>query len=234
MLWGFATLNGWKHSVLAGEGLWRWRLQFFKDHNTFSGFDATLRKAVQWLALREDKSRFRIRTKAKFASDQNVRFFAEVYDQALEPLPNQQIALELTHESEANYRFFFNESGQGYSLDAGLLPQGIYQWKATWEGQSEVKPRTGSIQVISSKQEISDLRTRMPMLQTLSLSTGGKMLAFADTEGLERALAENPKSATVLRKELQLDPLLDTLWWFLIIAGLLIAEWVLRKYFGRI
>lgn len=234
LLWGFASLNDWKHAVLAGEGLWRWRLHYYKNHNSFSGFDATLRKAVQWLALREDKSRFRVRTKAKFASDQNVRFFAEVYDEALEPLPNQQMALELTHESGANYSFYFNASAQGYSLDAGLLPQGIYQWKAIWEGQAEVKPRTGSIQVISSKQEISDLRTRLQVLQTLSQSTGGKMLAFGDTKGLEQLLSETPSSATVIRKELQLDPLLDALWWLLLIAGLLLAEWVLRKYFGRI
>jgi hypothetical protein len=60
--------QGERHfATICGEGLWRWRLADHQQNSTTSHFDRLVHKLVQFLALKVDKSRFRVSHQPEFA-----------------------------------------------------------------------------------------------------------------------------------------------------------------------
>ncbi|MDO8969158.1 MAG: hypothetical protein Q7U74_00630, partial [Saprospiraceae bacterium] len=52
--------NGIKTGILLGEGLWRWRLFDYLQHQNHEIFDELVGKTVQYLSIKEDKRKFRV------------------------------------------------------------------------------------------------------------------------------------------------------------------------------
>jgi len=59
-LWLLGESDGTKVGVIAGEGLWKWRLFDFMQHRNHEVFDELMMKSIQYLSVKEDKRRFRI------------------------------------------------------------------------------------------------------------------------------------------------------------------------------
>ena len=71
--------NGVKNAYFIGEGLWRWRLHEFAQHENSDGIDELIQKTVRYITTKKDKRQLRVNpTKEEFFSDESVLFDVEV------------------------------------------------------------------------------------------------------------------------------------------------------------
>ena len=59
-LLGFYKRATTRHAILAGEGLWRWRMYNYAQKNNFTDFDHFIAQILQYLSSQEDKRKFRV------------------------------------------------------------------------------------------------------------------------------------------------------------------------------
>src|SRR5690606_27280055 len=130
----FAEDHQRKIAVLAGEGIWRWRLEDFQENSSHEAVDELLIKTVQFLSVRDDKRKFRAYP-AKNAFDENepVILNAELYNDAFELVNTPDVHVSIKNTEGKSYSFVFSRTANAYILDAGVLPSGSYSYSATTE-----------------------------------------------------------------------------------------------------
>lgn len=79
-------VNGTRTGVFLGEGIWKWRLFDFLQHENHDIFDELFGKTVQYLSLKEDKRKFRVTLDKNIYAEKNapVQFAAELYNDNFE------------------------------------------------------------------------------------------------------------------------------------------------------
>ena len=115
-----------KVGVVSGEGIWRWRLHDFMSNENQNAFDELVNKTVQFLAVKEDKSKFRVFTENNYFENQEVQFRAELYNQSYELVNEPEIKLNVKDAEGKEFKFLFNRTMQAYVLNAGRFPAGQY------------------------------------------------------------------------------------------------------------
>ncbi len=130
------------------------------------------------------------------------------------------------------YEFEFSAIGEAYTLNAGSLRPGLYEYTATAGSGIDMLTQRGSFVVTALNLEDINTVANHQILNRLSYLTGGKSISPAETASLAELISsrEDMKPVTYTRKRytdlLNFYPLL------LLIIGLLGAEWFLRKYHG--
>src|SRR5690606_25543944 len=97
-LFTFQAQTARRTAITCGEGLWRWRLADMQQNNTNAHFDKLVQKTVQLLALKQDKSRFRVRSEREFQQNEKVTLDAELYNASFEPVNTAEATINLTNE----------------------------------------------------------------------------------------------------------------------------------------
>ncbi|MCK9424347.1 MAG: hypothetical protein M0Q38_17320, partial [Bacteroidales bacterium] len=69
-----------KIGVITGENIWRWRIADFIKVQDHTAFDRLINKIVHYMAVKEDKSFFRIRIDNKIDEIESVEIEADVYN----------------------------------------------------------------------------------------------------------------------------------------------------------
>ncbi|NNE30447.1 MAG: hypothetical protein HKN16_12485, partial [Saprospiraceae bacterium] len=142
--------NGTKKGVLAGEGLWRWRLFDYIQNQNHDLFREFTTKLVQYLSTKEDKRKFRISLpKNIFKENETVIIDAELYNNAYELVNIPEASILLRDGTGKEYNFTFSKTNKAYRLNAGVLPVGNYRFTArtnysgeslSFNGQFSVQP----------------------------------------------------------------------------------------------
>lgn len=225
--------NGIKTGVFLAEGLWRWRLFDYLQHQNNAIFDALVGKTVQYLSVKEDKRKFRInQDKNIFNENEPVTFGAELYDDNYELTNTPDVTMSIRNHDGKEFTYTFNKLGKAYSLNAGILPVGAYTYKAsvvfngkslTFEGKFSVKP----IQL-----ELFETTANHSLLRNLSAKFGGEMLYPAQLASIADKIKANQTVKPVIYQSTSTNPLINLKWIFALLALLLSAEWFLRRYFG--
>jgi len=107
--------------IVSGEGLWRWRLSDYALNNNHQAFSEIINKILQYLAVKENKSRFRIYNRNSFLENERIVFDAEVYNSSYELVNEPEIELIISDENGNQFPFVFNRSGQSYVLAFDIL-----------------------------------------------------------------------------------------------------------------
>ncbi len=225
--------NGVKTGLFLGEGLWRWRLFDFLQHQNHDIFDELLGKTVQYLSLKEDKRKFRVNLdKNIFNENEPVTFGAELYNDNYELTNDPDVALSIRNRDGKEFTYTFNKLGKAYSLNAGILPVGAYSFKATttFNGQNLVYEGRFSVQPIQL--ELFETTANHGVLRQLSAKYGGKTVLPAALASIADKIKANQTVKPVIYQTTKTNPLINLKWIFALLAGLLAAEWFLRRYFG--
>jgi len=91
-------MQGHKMAILAGEGLYKWRLYDFAKSGHHDHFDEWVQGVVRYLAVKEDKSRFRVRiAQAHIDEGEEIRFIAERYNASMQRDNQEDVSLILRH-----------------------------------------------------------------------------------------------------------------------------------------
>lgn len=225
--------NGIKCGVLLAEGLWRWRLFDFLQHNNHEIFDELLGKTVQYLSLKEDKRKFRVNLdKNIFNENEPVVFGAELYNDNYELVNDPDVSLSIRNREGREFTYTFNKLGKGYTLNAGILPVGSYTYRAavTFNGQALSYEGRFSVQPI--EMELFETTANHASLRQLSQKFGGVTVGKDDMAMVADLIKNNQTVKPVIYQTSQTNPLINLKWIFALLALLLSAEWFMRRYFG--
>lgn len=231
-LWAFAEKGQQKTGIIAGEGLWRWRLRDMADHGNTRGFDKLVEKSVQYLSVREDKSRFRVEGQKEYRENEAIVFTAELYDKSYELTNDAEVRMEIRNEEGKSYPFSFSRTSQGYRLDAGSLPIGEYNYeaKASMEGDSLVDQ--GRFTVTPVDIERSRTVADHGLLYDMARESGGMVFYPDEMEAISDSIEASGKAKPVRYRQESMTDLIAWKWLFLALLLLMSIEWVVRKRMG--
>ncbi len=231
-LWAFNETEGVRTAVITGEGFWRWRLYDFKEHGNFNVTNELMTKTIQYLLVKQNKSRFRIDAKNTYNENEEIIMTAEVFDENFELSDKAEVNIVITNAQKNNYPFAFTNTGKSYSLNAGFFATGNYRYKATAKLGSTVYTVEGGFIVIPVQVEQNETVANHQLLYMLSQKTGGKMFYPREFDKLKDELLNRNDLASVSYTQTKLEELINKKWLFFIILLLLAAEWFIRKRSG--
>ncbi|GAB4494889.1 MAG: hypothetical protein OHK0019_22480 [Saprospiraceae bacterium] len=232
-LLAFGETNGVKTGIFLGEGLWRWRLFDYLQHQNHEIFDELVGKSVQYLSQKEDKRKFRVNLdKSIFNENEPVTFGAELYNDNYELVNDPDVAMSIRNGDGKEFTYTFNKLGKAYSLNAGILPVGNYTFKATTNFNGQNLTYEGKFSVRPIELELFETTANHSVLRQLSSKYGGETVFPAQLASIAEKIKANQTVKPVMYQTTKTNPLINLKWIFALLALLLAAEWFLRRYFG--
>jgi len=232
-LWSLQQTAEGKTGVLAGEGLWRWRLYDFNQHKNHNLVDEFILKSAQYLSARQDKRPFHIgMPKAVFTETEPVLFDAELYNENRELVNTPDVTLQVFDENKSKTTFTMNKESNSYSLNAGNLAAGTYSYSAStvWNGKSYTA--SGNFRVTALNIEEVNTTADFGLLNELATQYRGEFVYPDQLLSLKDKIRENKAIHSILRTTVHTEPLIDWKWLFALLVLLLSAEWFIRKHNG--
>ncbi|MFO0479396.1 MAG: hypothetical protein ACK50L_11580 [Bacteroidota bacterium] len=233
-LFVFTENNGVKVAGFFGDGIWRWKISDYYNHENHELFNELINKVVQYLSVKADKSFFRIFTKKVMNENESLDFTAEVYNQSYELTTDQDVTITLKDENNKSYNYTFSKKQAMYSLSAGQFPAGEYKYEAKTKLGDKVYSKSGVVIIKEMVAEKMNTLANHRILYQIANESGGKMFYKNELQQLQKEIlqSENIKSITYTHKEL-ID-LINLKWIFFLILILFSSEWFLRKRNGSV
>lgn len=219
---------------MAFDGIWRWKLRDYAEHKNHILFNELISKTVQYLAVKADKSFFRLMTNKIITENENIEFNAEVYNQSYQLVTDPEVNVIITDSAGKQFTYTMSKTSNAYYLNSGLFPTGEYKYKATVKVNNQVFTQSGSITVKAIVAEKTITVANHQLLYQLATGTGGKLFYKNELEKLKQELLSNETIKPITYSQKQLSDLIDLKWIFFLIIGLLTLEWFLRKRSGTI
>lgn len=221
-----------KTGIIAGEGLWRWRISCFLKTGNHKAFDELVSKIIQYLAVKEDKSRFRIIDKKSCLENEQVTFDAELYNESYELDNTPEVKLVVADSVNKSYPFVFSRTSNAYTLNAGSFAPGKYNYEASVVYDNKPMLKRGSFTVMPINVETLNTVANQSLMYNMASRHDGVMVYPADLAKIEEFLANREDIKTVAYSQKRFTDLVN-LWWVLaLIVVLLAAEWFIRKRAG--
>lgn len=231
----FSQKEGVRYAFICGEGLWRWRLEDFRENNSHDAFNTFINKSVVYTSMKADKERFHIEHKALYRAGEEVVVEAMLYNENYELVNEPEVLLSL-HSNSGNEvsSFSFNRTSNAYGLKLGNLDAGTYTFSAETTLAGKKLTKSGTFVVEALQLEDLDLVANHSLLNTLAHNSNGAMLYPADLERIPALLKERDDIKSVIFTQTKYSELLNLPWIFILLVLLLGAEWFTRKYNGEI
>ncbi len=232
-LMGFNPSGDQKVGFMLGEGIWRWKFQDYIKNNSNAGFESLISKMVQYLAVKEDKSKFRVYAESEYLENEKVVFNAELYNDIYELVNDAEVNLIITDaEGEELPTKTFSKAGQSYRLDAGVFSPGKYSYKAITSYDGTNYEVEGEFVIKALKVEYLNTVADHQLLFSLSEKTGGKMYDKEDFQQILSDIKANNKIASISYVNQELTDVIKLPWIIILLMTLLSLEWFLRKRYG--
>lgn len=225
--------NGVKTGIFLAEGLWKWRLFDYLQHQNHDIFDEVFGKTVQYLSIKEDKRKFRVALdQSIFNENEPVTFGAELYNDNYELTNDPDVALVIRNKDGKEFTYTFNKVGKAYALNAGILPVGNYTFKASTNFNGRGLVFEGKFSVRPIQLELFETTANHAVLRQLSAQFGGETVAPTALASIAEKIRSKETVKPVIYQTNRTNPLINLKWIFALLAGLLVLEWFLRRYFG--
>jgi len=218
--------------VIAGEGIWKWRMYDYITNNTHQNFDDLMGKVLQFLTVQSDRSKFRVTWNNFYTENENVEFNATLFNDSYEPITDPEIKLTITDESNKRFDYAFSASDQSYKLSVGTFPPGVYTFEATATIAGGDLKKKGSFVVAAINLEDVNIVANHKLLNIIASESGGASFNAHNFDELPNQInkREDIKPLTytqnVFMDLIDFYPLMILLFLFF---GL---EWFLRKFYG--
>jgi hypothetical protein len=226
------TPNG-KNGVIAGENIWKWRLFNYAREGNHRVFDEIINKTLQYMAVRVDKSFFRIYVSHHIDENQAVEFDAELYNDTYEPVNEPEVTLTVTGEDGNSYPFTFARTSEKYYLNAGVLSPGRYTFTGQVKYGGKVMQDKGEFTVSPVTIELTGSHADHGLLYSLARRHGGEMVYPGQLEELRRMIEARDDIRTVTYARKDFNEVVSLRWIFFLVLFLATAEWFIRKRAGE-
>ncbi len=221
-----------KTAILAGEGLWQWRLEEYNLKNEHLTFEEWTSKLFQYLTIKDDKRKLRVYpTQDEFLDYEKVVFESETYNDIFERVYDKKINLTIS-DSEGKTRTYTFTSAEGNTrFDISGLPKGIYRYNATCQLNGKTEQVSGEFVIKSLQLEALTATADHNLLKQLSQKTQGKFFTQNQFEAFKKAILESRKPNLIHSTE-DISEVINLKWIFFLLMLLLMLEWGSRKYLG--
>lgn len=229
----FGKSSSNKTGFIFGEGFWKWRMYdaALSEHRVTSSL---MGKMVQYLAAKDDRSRFRVTGKKRFDENEPVKLDAEVYNESYELINSGDVQLSLQNAAGKKFTYTFSKTEKAYTLDLGLLAPGNYNYEATTSVGTKTQVVKGQFAVVPLQVEFLQTTANHQLLSEIALETGGSLFYPNQLDALEKAVRSNDIIKPVIYKQETVKSWINLKWICFLILGLLTAEWFVRKWNGSI
>ncbi len=231
-LLAFGAEGDKKTMVLAGEGIWRWRLNEYLLKNDHVSFNSFFLKTVQYTGSREDRRKFRVYpVKNEFPDNESVEFETEVYNDIYERIYGHEISLSITHENgtKMDYTYITSETNSRFSV--GSMEPGVYHFSASSVIDGASHHSKGVFVVRHQQIESINLTADFGLLRKMAEKSSGYFV-HSDEIGKISSLPLITDSRPVIYSSENISSLINAKWIFLILLLLASGEWITRKYLG--
>nr|NQU91497.1 hypothetical protein [Bacteroidota bacterium] len=221
-----------KTGVIAGEGLWRWRLGNYLKSGNHDAFNELITKMIQFLSVDVDKSFFKIEAKNNFLENEQVEFDAEVYNQSYEMIIDPEVEITIENDAGDTYPFVFGKTPTAYHLNAGTFPVSSYKYSARVRVGDKVYDDNGEFTVSPLNVETINTIADHNLLFQIAEKHKGHMLGVDQLDQLPELLKQREDIKTITYSEKRYTSLVNLFWIFILIMVLLSSEWFIRKRNG--
>ena len=220
-----------KHAILVGENIWKWRVQNYRNDQTFEDFDAFLGKLILYLSTSKGKNRFVLDYSSIYNNSSETKIKATYFDEAFVFDSNASITIKVESKStNTSVEVPMLLKDGYYEADLSNLPPGKYDFVATvTKGNLS---RSGSFSILDFDAEKQFSSSNYAKLNRLAKNTGGKLYFPDQMDSLVKALETDPKFVPVQKSKQNVVPLIDFKFLLGIIIAALSLEWFIRKYNG--
>lgn len=227
--------DGDKHAFMFGTGLWRWKLYEYFHHKNNDGFEEIFSKTVKYLLTEKDKE-LTIIHKDNYLNTENISISAELRNPSRELVNEPDLHITIRNKdvsgNVSTYDYVFSKGENNYSLNIGILPEGIYNFRAHTSFGGVEYNASGTFTVESLGVEAQDLTANIERMRSLASQTGGKHYYITDIQDIIQDLENDSRITSIAREETRYDDLINLKWLFFSILALITIEWLLRKIFG--
>ena len=226
------TTTARKSAILAGEGLWQWRLEEFALTDKQEIVDEIIMKTLQLISVKDDKRKLRVYPIApEFSVDEKVVFENEAYNDIYELIYNQEIKLDITDEKGKARTYSYTTTKDNSRFEITGLTEGVYRYKAATQvlGKSEIVD--GQFIVRNTDLENLNSTADFNMLRTLAAQNNGQFFVANQLEKLKVFLLSNKAPDKVTSIE-EMNEFINLKWVFFVLLALATIEWGVRKYLG--
>ncbi len=229
----FNEVGGIKKVVVNADGIWKWRLNDYNENETTDNFDYLIDKFVQFVAVKEDKSNFRVKTKSVYNENEDVIVSAELYNDAFELVNESNVEFTLINEAGEKFEYALLPYEDIYKLNLGKLKGGFYRYEAKTELNGKaLPPKTGQFLVKEILLEYINLQADHGLLKSISELSQGQFVDKSEISKLIDLIESDNEITSVVYQEKSYKDIIDYKWLFVIIALCLAIEWWLRKRLG--
>lgn len=228
----FFQQNDKKNAVLFGEGIWKWRMQEFLMNKNNDATNELINKTVQFLSVKDDKSKFRIIYDNSYHENEELIIKAELYNDSYELINEPEVKLTVENSDNKKFNFLFNKTTKAYFLNAGLLPPGAYHFVAETVYGEKKYTQKGKFQVLPLVLEANNTTADFQVLSNIAQKHGGKMFLPSQLDELAAEIEQNKNISSIIYEEQSIKDLINLKWIFFILLILLTLEWFLRKQQG--
>ena len=218
-------------AILAGEGIWRWRLYEYKNFNDHSVIDECIRQTVAFLAANNNERPFNVVLPKYIWSDQEpVAINAYLLNANNEQVNTPEAQLTISDSAGRKQNFSFERSGNTYALNVGIWAGGTYTYNAHTTYNGKELAANGTFVVESMPLELMESGADYPLLYNLARKYNGGFVAAANVGSLYDSISHNERVKPVIQTTSETVPLVDRKWYFFVILLIAVGEWLLRKY----
>ena len=164
-----------------------------------------------------------------------MRIDVVVVDEAFAPVLDAAVRVRVTDPNgdarEMSATPVVGESGR-YAAEVAPSRRGVHQVSALVDRGSNALGRAEvAVLVGGADLELTDPRRQDAVLQRVAAASGGRLLDLGDDEDIED-LAALLRARAVGEAAPIVHEMLDSLWGFLLVVGVLSVEWGLRRRWG--
>lgn len=229
----FNDKSGFKTGVIAGEGIWKWRINDFVDNAKYDNVNELMNKTIQLLTVKEDKRKFRVNlAKNLYKENESIIFDAQLYNDAYEMINDPDVFLTIKDQNRKEYKYNFSKTNKYYTLDAGLFPDGTYSYVSNTNYKGQQLSAEGKFSIQAIQLENYDLTARHDVMKGLSNKFKGKNYYAQNIGELAKELLNNEAIKPLIFQSTQTKSIIHYKWLFILILALLSIEWFMRRYFG--
>jgi hypothetical protein len=220
-----------REAVLFGENIWKWRMQSYRNSQSFDNFDDLMGKLVLYLTTNKSKNRFSLDYRPVYEGSNQAKLTAVCFDASYIFDSNATIILQLKQkESGAPLEIPMLLKNGYYEADLTGLSPGEYAFTALVE--NEDLKATGQFVILDFDLEQQLLSSDYRKLQRFSASTNGQSYPPSETARMVGDLLNADQFLPTQKSEQNVVPLIDFRYVLGIIVTALTLEWFIRKYNG--
>ncbi|MBC5995008.1 vWA domain-containing protein [Pontibacter cellulosilyticus] len=221
-----------RNATLLASGIWQWRIIENANNEQPEVYDKLITNLIQLLSAPRNKKRLNVYPMlTEYTSSEEVRFNAEAYNEALEPIYGQNITLSIKNDEGQTRNFNFANGENQAGVNIGTLDGGRYTYTATARINGQMQQDKGEFVVEELQLEALNSVADHTLLYQLASNTGSKLYYPAQLQQLEQDILKAEHKPKIYSSE-ELKDLVDLKWLFFLLLGFICVEWFIRKYNG--